>query len=372
MAVKSASQFSDWLLAPWYSVGMHTAVKERPDVGQSIARAKAWLKAHFAETEKGICNQYGCWGDPANPGDKAPGGGGEKPAGKPAKDPSSGQPALTPQCNWVQEIPPGILQPGHDQTWQDHFTGNPDPEVARQTGEPVGKPTPERQALHDSIKRDALDHVKPVAEGEKKIAIMSMGGPGSGKSTVLKAAGIDETRFVKVDPDGVKGSLPEYQKATAPDATYRGAALMAHEESSYVAKEIRDEAIATGKNVIIDGTCANAAKSEALIDHLKAQGYEVRLVMPHIEVEDAMQRVSDRAERSGRLVPEKIVRDNYAKIPQNFERLAAKADAAALFDNSSKPPPQLVMSRQNGQTVDHNGDFMAGFRARYTGAAARP
>ncbi len=312
----------------------------RATVGLAKARAavqKDWSEEMHPRAENG---RFGSGG-----------GGAESAPAKPAAEPK-----LTPQRTWVDKVPEGVLRPGDSETWQAHFDKNPDE---------GGKPTQERfEQVHKPIMRAALDHVRSVGEGEKKIAIMSMGGPGSGKSSILKAAGIDERAFVVADPDGCKSGLPEYQKALDPAATYKGAAFMAHEESSYLAKQIRDEAIRTNKNLIIDGTGANADKFGRVIDHLKANGYEVRVVMPHIEVDEAAKRVQLRAERSGRLVPSPIVKEAYSKIPHNFERIAAKADTAHLFDNRGAAP-KLVFSSAGGQTTEHDPEFMTYFRGRY-------
>lgn len=260
---------------------------------------------------------------------------------------------------WHDEKPSPDLP---DETWQQHFDGHPDQ---------GGKPTAERVAtVHAPIMEKALA-VPPVAPGQQKIAILTMGGPASGKSAGLGALA-DDPNFVKVDPDGIKEQMPEYQRAIDPKATWTKAAAMAHEESSYLAKQIKAKAIEQGNHLIIDGTGANAEKFSQGIDDLKAKGYQVHLMMPHVDVEEALPRAMSRGQRTGRIVPEKFIREAYSKIPHNFEKIAAKVDAFKMVDTSPKAAKfgAVVWEKKVGQApVEHAPDFVKSFRSKYgTGA----
>ena len=193
------------------------------------------------------------------------------------------------------------------ETIQDHFID--------------GKPSEARAAFHEKeIIKPAFEGKKTAAElGEKPTAILTMGGPASGKGVVLgklHEAGLDKSHFVHVDPDEVKGSLPEYKAQVPKDGgkTFVGAAAQVHEESSFVAKQIRDRAIENGHHVVIDGTGGNAEKFVQMIEHLKEKGYEVQVHHPHLDVEEGVKRALARAERSGRHVPEPFIRQTYEAI----------------------------------------------------------
>lgn len=243
---------------------------------------------------------------------------------------------LAPGRTWTNERVVGNA----DETWKEHYDKHPDE---------GGKPSAERKAeVHDPIVAKAFEGKKTAKElgQDKPVAILTMGGPASGKGVVLgqlKEHGMDTSKFVHVDPDAVKEQLPEY-KASVPHpehtdkkgvhhegkdgpkgdgtgATFRGAAAQVHEESSDIAKRIRQEAMDKGHNVIVDGTGGNAANFTGLIDQLKSKGYDVHVHYPALDVETGVQRVEKRAEGSGRYVPEAVVRSTYAKIDKARDKI---------------------------------------------------
>lgn len=298
----------------------------------------------------------------------ARGGGGDKSfsgkalqayAGKTSEAPQAHEPAKGAdgidlgkgERTWTDK-PPAGMKP---ETWQAHFSGHP---------EKGGQPNAERKVLHDEIVKEALARAEPAKPGEQKVAIMTMGGPASGKTSMLR--GIDDSKFVKVDPDDIKGKLPEYQQATHPDATFRGAAAMAHEESSFLAKRVRDEAIDRGNHVIIDGTGANAEKFLATYQMLKDKGYEVQVHMPHLSVEEGVSRALARAEKTGRYVPKEFIQKAYENINANAERIMAKVDNFHLYDASTKGHPKTLTKEggDSGRTVVHNQAAFKAFQER--------
>lgn len=219
-----------------------------------------------------------------------------------------------------------------EQTWQAHWEKGDD-------GKPlhpdVGRPTPERVAeVHNKVYKKAFENAKPTPEGAKRRAILTMGAPASGKSSVV--GDMVNADWVKVDPDWVKEQLPEYKTALA--ASAKDAAKMAHEESSYVAKQIRDRALAEGYPVMIDGTGRNPDTYSNLIDKLHKNGYEVTLVMADLDEETGHARMEKRAEATGRYVPPRFVTDAYRNIPGNFEKFAHKADSFKLVDTRGVVP----------------------------------
>lgn len=224
-----------------------------------------------------------------------------------------------------------------------------------------GKLTPERQKLHDSIKAKTLDRVPRVPDDEKPIAVLMMGAPASGKSTLAKR--IPEARFVRVDPDGIKEKLPEYHEAMAGNA--KNAAAMVHEESSHLAKQIREEAISGRKNLLVDGTGKNAETYGALIKRLQGEGYHVRVMMAHLDKDEGMRRMKARADVTGRYVPDEFVNEAYEKIPRNFPHLAGLADEAQLFDmGGAEPKP--TWTRSGDTETAHDEKAYKDFHVKYS------
>jgi ppGpp synthetase/RelA/SpoT-type nucleotidyltranferase/predicted ABC-type ATPase len=236
-------------------------------------------------------------------------------------------------------------------TWEDHFDKDP---------EKGGKPSKERIAeVHQPIVDEALGAATSVPAGEQPTAILTMGGPASGKSSGL--ATFDKSNTVHVDADAIKEQMPEYIEGVR--GGLRDSARMAHNESSYIAKQIRERAIADRKNLIYDGTGRNREPFEETIDKLKAKGYKVTVMMSDLTVEEGLARAQGRAERISRYVPDDAVKGAYQTIPKNFEHFAAKADSWVLFDNHGDKP-RAVWTGSGGKTAINDPAYVESFKAR--------
>lgn len=217
-------------------------------------------------------------------------------------------------------------------------------------------------AVRTKLHQEAISaHTEGKTKGhDRPHAIVMMGGPGSGKGTVLKKimgkGAMDN--YVHVDPDEMKQRVPEYQIARARNA--KDAASVGHEESSHMAVKLHQHAVAARHNILLDGTGKNAKKHIAKIKALKAAGYHVTVISPHIGVEEGVARVSQRADRSGRFVPTDVVRGAYGKIPGNFHDVAAHADDAMLIDNHNGPRV-MWHKDEDGEHVSH-ADHYSRFR----------
>jgi predicted ABC-type ATPase len=232
-----------------------------------------------------------------------------------------------------------------------------------------GEYTEERKQLHGEIMDKFLNGPQPVPADQKPTAILMMGGPGSGKSSTTR--GMDFSDFVSVDPDAIKAEIPEYQEATrtgsyadsdGPRAL--NAAFMAHEESSDVADQIGQQAVANRQNVLFDGTGKSRDKMIERVQMLKEQGYNVQLIMPHIPVQEGKKRAAERAKSSGRWVPMSVLDDAYSKIPANFMAIAPMVDSASLYDNNGPPgsPATLMYSSEGGEPTVHNEELFNSFQ----------
>lgn len=250
---------------------------------------------------------------------------------------------------------------GKLRSWQRGTPGLDDPDENGRFPPVSTMNSPERQAYREQIINEYLSQgsTEPKSDG-KPVAIVMMGGPASGKSTYRVRAYGDEPGYVTIDADDVKGKLPEYELAVANSDIY--AAARAHEESSDIAKAVYRRALANRMNLIFDGTGKNANNYERMIRDLKDAGYEVRLMMPHIEAEDGIARVSARAEKSGRYVPDYILQEAYQAIPRNFFRLARQADEAILIDGYNGN--QIATLRNGAETLTPAGEQ---FKARFGG-----
>ena len=91
------------------------------------------------------------------------------------------------------------------------------------------------------------------------LAIIAGGLPGAGKTTVLEQhASIDRANYLTINPDDLKdelarrGLIPEIEGLSPMEAS-----ALAHEESSYMARQLALRAMADGKNIIWDVTMSS-------------------------------------------------------------------------------------------------------------------
>ena len=267
----------------------------------------------------------------------------------PARRPAVMRGKNTPPRKWQKDYyPPNFPRPDFT-TWERGKRGGTE---ALHWDEKRGDFTPERKALHEKIFKDALDKGSSPEKGQKPLAIITMGHPASGKSTTL-AQFVQDPAMVRIDSDSIKEELPEYRAAVA--AGYMGAASMVHAESTSLVEDLRERAVAENKHLIFDSTGADLGRFIPQIQKLKKAGYEVVLVMPHVmDVDAAVKRANDRAEETGRLVPEDVVRRLHDEVPGNFATIASLCDHAQLYDSSDPPPPNLLYSKVEGEHTVHD------------------
>ncbi len=169
-------------------------------------------------------------------------------------------------------------------------------------------------------------------------AVILAGQPGAGKGSLTAAAKAELHGDVTViDPDALRYAHPKLDELhgkypyTWADHT--------HPDASQWAKELRAEAIAQRKNLIIDGTMPKAE----VIRELKAQGYdvEVRAVAAHrFESELGVdKRFADGIDTDthGRYVPEHIRKDVYEALPKALDDVARETGVPIrIYDRAGK------------------------------------
>ncbi len=165
---------------------------------------------------------------------------------------------------------------------------------------------------------DSVDYLRrveltPPPQGTDPVALFLVGGPLSGKSTVLaylrsKGDALIPENAVYVDPYAVRGMLPEWNELVA--AREPSAAAILFAETCHVAASIVARAVEQGLNLILDGI--GDGPPGVFVEQLERFhkiGYGVRILLVDAPIDEALERNQDRARREGRLIPPELLRE---------------------------------------------------------------
>jgi predicted ABC-type ATPase len=211
---------------------------------------------------------------------------------------------------------------------------------------PDGSLSPERAALHKRIVNGTLAGTEPSAS---PVAMFLGGGPASGKSSLL---GVHPAKGPIVNPDDVKGELPEFRQMIEAGQEHKAAAFV-HEESSALSKTIVARAQSEHLNFTLDGTGDSSyAKMHAKTSAARAAGHRVDAVYVTIPADLAVERAKIRAKETGRVVPETTIRETHASVSGVWRKSIENGDfdTAELWDNTGKVPV-LIASKNDGGTL---------------------
>ncbi|WP_144797917.1 zeta toxin family protein [Microbacterium paludicola] len=178
-----------------------------------------------------------------------------------------------------------------------------------------GEPTLSRDLLHERLIDEARAAAPDVEQQHR--AIVLAGPPGAGKSTVLAdVLGEHRGKYLVIDADEFKRSLlreaqadGSYDQWLMPDAIREREAQgerfyplelasLVHEESSYLAKSLRADAIAAGDNIVIDTVLSKQGEAVALGQLLSDAGYDVRVIDVEVPYELSEERIRGRWEHA--------------------------------------------------------------------------
>lgn len=207
----------------------------------------------------------------------------------------------------------------------------------------TGQYTPERTQLHQQIIGRVLDGVSP---SNRPTVYMLGGGTAAGKSSAVKSGLVKlPDNAAHIDPDGIKGELPEYQaQVKTNDVTAAG---YNHEESSDVSNMAIGAALKRKADVVMDTTGDSGIdKLREKVQRWRAAGHRVSADYCTVPTDMAIERSNARAAKTGRFVAEDTIRGIHAGVSQVVPQAIAEGlyDDFRLWDTSGGTPRLLAVA----------------------------
>lgn len=193
-----------------------------------------------------------------------------------------------------------------------------------------------------------------VPDSTNKIAIFTMGAPGSGKSTslahLLKILHLASSDLVAINIDELRSRLPDYiAKTTIPSVACPGkfrafaqAPLWCMQSAANIRINIWNDVMQGEKSFIYDSTCGSSGNCAKLMHEAQARGFKVYLLAVYASEQECLNRAHNRALLTGIYLPEWVIIDSYKNIKGNFGNLANLAiesgGKAFIYDNRGERP----------------------------------
>ncbi|MEK5330232.1 zeta toxin family protein [Lysinibacillus sp. FSL W8-0992] len=167
-------------------------------------------------------------------------------------------------------------------------------------------------------------------------AVLTAGGSGAGKSHFIEKLFLNspDEDYVLIDSDNIKEELPEYVEAVKEKNL--DAADIVHKESGHIADSLLEFCVSKNYSFIYDGTMSNYDRYDKLITKLKDSQFNISALYVDIDVNIALRRAITRALKTGRAVPEDVIKLTNVDSAKTFHKLFPRFDEAIMFNNSKE------------------------------------
>ena len=203
--------------------------------------------------------------------------------------------------------------------------------------------------------RYTLPNPEGTPQPSRKVVFMA-GGPGSGKSTVIKGLDLKNQGFKVVNQDislqwlaknhGLPTDMRDFTPAQASkwgELTWDARLIAKRKQSKYQGK---------GDGIIVDGTGNSLQQMKNHVREFKSKGYDVQMVFVETSLETALERNRVRKERSLRDGIVKRTHESVQNNKESFRELFGNNFAEVKTDNLKigDPMPQSVIGKMDNFT----------------------
>ena len=150
--------------------------------------------------------------------------------------------------------------------------------------------------------------------------------------------------IVHIDADHFKHVMPEWDGYVAHDPAQAG--THCHRESGFLAEVAQAAAMAAQQNVWVDGSLRDGVWWAGQMATLREQYPNYRLAILVVTATEATvrRRAADRAEQTGRAIPEHLLVDSLRSVASSLHALTPLVDFVARIRNETEP--ELVAYEQ--------------------------
>lgn len=175
--------------------------------------------------------------------------------------------------------------------------------------------------------------------------VFTAGAMGAGKGHVVrwmqKHNYLPLDRFVVVDPDQIRQSLPEWPGYLAQGAARAGE--LTQKEAGCMAEILGYKALRNRWNVVFDGSLRDAKWYTTYFQQIREQFPGIRIMILHVvaEKEQVLNWAERRAQKTGRVVPREVLLETIKAVPESVRALAPFADFVCRIRNTIGSEPCL-------------------------------
>lgn len=211
---------------------------------------------------------------------------------------------------------------------------------------------PFREDLHDKY----IDG--EIAKGSTKTGTVYMmgGAPANGKSALVDAGVLPHPKgILTLNPDKIKEALPEYNLLN--NRKDFSAAAFAHEESSYLSKQITRKALAKNFDILSDGVADGKFEEfDKKLQQFRDAGKRIRADYVSLDTDLSVRIETARAKKTGRKVPKDYLLDMNKEISILVPKLIENKslDELYLWDTNLEGKPRLILQQIDGKLTIFN------------------